>query len=65
MGGWFKQFEALIWVATISVVSLVFMYATFATTQYVDAKHEGVMDVLQEIRQDVREIRANQAEHRR
>ncbi len=56
MGRWFKQFEALIWAATLAVASLAFAYGTFATTLYVDTKHEGVMDVLNEIRESVRTI---------
>lgn len=60
MGKWFKQFEALIYIATIAVACMLFMFQAFATKEYVDIKHEGVMDVLREIRTDVREIRANQ-----
>jgi hypothetical protein len=57
MGNWFKQFEALIWMATIALVSLIFVYQSFATKEYVDIKHEGVIDILKEIREDVRELR--------
>lgn len=60
MGKWFKQFEALVWAATIALGALVFVYQAFATKEYVDIKHEGVVNILTEIRQDVREIRQNQ-----
>lgn len=60
MGKWFKDFEALVWAATIAVGSMVFIFQAFATKEYVDTKHEGVMEVLKEIREDVREIRAHQ-----
>lgn len=56
MGKWFKQFEALIWAATVALVSLTYVYTSFATKEYVDQKHEGVMDVLREIRSSVQKI---------
>ena len=65
MGKWFKQFEALIWAATIALACMLFMFQAFATKEYVDIKHEGVMDILREIRTDVREIRAHQSEKRK
>lgn len=60
MGSWFKQFESLIWAVTLALMSLIFMYSSFATKEYVDIKHEGVMELLKDIRDDVREIRAKQ-----
>jgi hypothetical protein len=60
MGKWFQQYQALVWAVSLALASLVFVYQTFATTQYVDVKHESVMTVLQDIREDVREIRIYQ-----
>lgn len=57
MGKWFQQFEALIWAVTLALASLAFVYQSFATKEYVNVKHDGVMDVLKEIREDVRELR--------
>lgn len=62
MGKWFRQFEALIWAVSLALASLAFVYQSFATKEYVDVKHEGVMDVLREIRTDVREMRQNERE---
>lgn len=64
MGSWFKQFEALVWAATIALGALVFVYQAFATKEFVNVKHEGVMDVLKDIRQDVRDIRHELLEKR-
>ena len=33
-----------------------FLFATFATKKYVDTKHEGVLDVLQDIRKRIMRI---------
>lgn len=63
MGKWFRQFEAIIWAISLALASLAFVYQSFATKEYVDMKHEGVMDVLKEIRTDVREIRKNEREN--
>ncbi len=60
MGSWLKHFEALIWFAGIALACLVFVYQAFATKEYVDIKHEGVIEILREIREDVREIRQYQ-----
>jgi len=57
MGNWFKQFEALIWAATIALACLMFMFQAFATKEYVELKHENVIDILSEIRTDIREIK--------
>lgn len=57
MGKWFEQFQPIIWFAGLALASLAFIYQSFATIKYVDTKHEGVMDVLKEIREDVRELR--------
>lgn len=54
---WFHQFESLIWAATLALASLAFVYTTFATTKYVDTKHEGVLEILHSIQEDVHEIR--------
>ena len=56
MGKWFKQFEALIWAATLALVSLAFVYTSFATKEYVDNKHESVMGVLSEMRESLKKI---------
>lgn len=46
MGKWFQQFEALIWAASIALISLVYIFQAFATKEYVDAKHENVVNTL-------------------
>ena len=56
MGKWFRQFEALIWAASLAIATLAFAYQSFATKEYVNQKHESVMDVLTEIRASVRTI---------
>lgn len=57
MGKWFGQFQTLIWAVTLALASLAFVYQSFATKEYVNTKHDGVMEVLREIREDVRELR--------
>lgn len=57
MGKWFSQFEALIWFCAIVLGMFAFAAQVIATKEYVDVRHESVMDVLNEIREDVREIR--------
>lgn len=54
MGKWFKQFEALIWAASIALATLAYTYQSFATKEYVDTKHESVMDVLNRIDANVK-----------
>lgn len=56
MGKWYKQFEALIWAATVGVGLLTYAYSSFATKEYVNEKHAGVMEVLNDIRTDVKTI---------
>lgn len=56
MGKWFKQFEALIWAATLALASLAFVYTSFATKEYVDQKHESVMDVLHRMDDSLKKI---------
>lgn len=53
---WFKQFEALIWAATLALTSLGYVYASFATKEYVNQKHDGVMKVLEKIDSAVQKI---------
>lgn len=60
MNKWYKSNQGLVWFATIIASFIAYAYTTFATVSYVDKKHEGVMDVLKEIRTDVREVRQNQ-----
>jgi hypothetical protein len=56
MGRWFKQFEALIWAASLIVASMAYVYASFATKDYVDNKHESVMEILHRIDVSVQKI---------
>lgn len=56
MGKWFKQFEALIWAATLALATMAYTYQSFATKEYVNQKHESVMDVLKDIRGAVQKI---------
>lgn len=56
MGRWLKQFEALIWAASLAVASLTFMYTSFATKEYVDAKHLSVVGILQDIKASIDKI---------
>lgn len=56
MGGWFKKFEALIWAASLAMASLAFVYTSFATKEYVDTKHAGVVQMLQDIKNSVDKI---------
>lgn len=56
MGKWFRQFEALIWAATLAIASLAFMYTSFATKEYVDQKHQSVVGILQDIKTAVEKI---------
>jgi hypothetical protein len=58
MDNWYKKHQGIIWLLTITVSLVAYAYTTFATVSYVDLKHENVMDVLREIRTDVREIRS-------
>lgn len=56
MGRWFRQFEALIWAATLALASLAFVYTSFATKEYVDQKHQSVVGILQDIKASVEKI---------
>lgn len=56
MGKWFFQFEKLIWIATLALVSLAFVYSSFATKEYVDVKHDGVVTLLTQIKDSVEKI---------
>lgn len=60
MGKWFNQLEAIVWVAMLSLGAITFIYSAFATKEFVNIKHDGVMEVLREIREDVKELRRNQ-----
>lgn len=59
MGSWFRQFEALIWAATLAAASLLFAYQSFATKEYVELRHNSAMDVLQDIKESQREMRSD------
>lgn len=56
MGKWLKDFQALIWAATIAVGLISYAYQSFATKEFVNTKHESVMGVLSEIRESVKTI---------
>jgi hypothetical protein len=56
MGTWFKQFESLIWAASIALCALAYCYDSFATKEYVNQKHDSVMDVLKDLREEVQTI---------
>ena len=56
MGKWFKQFEALIWAITIAMGFVVFIFQAFATRDYVDAKHESVVETLRDIKSTLERI---------
>lgn len=56
MGKWFRQFEALIWAVTLALASLAFVYTSFATKEYVDQKHQSVVEVLRDIKSSVDKI---------
>lgn len=66
MGKWFRQFEALIWAASIGIMVVAYAYGAFATKDFVDqkvelieAKHESAVSILKEIREDVKQIRGD------
>ena len=61
MGAWFKQFEALIWAASLGTVAILYLLGTFATqsalaekeknlTSYVDQRHDEVQRQLSEMK---------------
>jgi hypothetical protein len=56
MGKWFSQFQALIFAASLVASSLLWVYSTFASKEYVEQKHDGVMDVLRDIKTSVEKI---------
>ena len=56
MSKWFKQFEALIWAATVALASMGYVYASFATKEYVDQKHNSVVQILERIDTAVQKI---------
>jgi predicted nucleotidyltransferase len=56
MGKWFKQFEALIWAVTLAVVSLTYVYGSFATKEYVEEKHTSVVETLKHIQETLNKI---------
>ena len=51
-----KRLKALAWPATIIAVAIIWAYSSFATIAYVDNKHAGVMEVLNDIRERVKTI---------
>jgi hypothetical protein len=57
MNKWYEKHQGTVWLATIVATLVAYAFTTFASIEYVDKKHENVMDVLNEIRIDVREIR--------
>lgn len=54
--GWFKQFEALIWAASLALATLAYTYQSFATKEYVETKHEGVMEILNRVDRAIEKI---------
>lgn len=56
MGRWFKQFEAIIWAASLALATVAYTYQSFATKEYVETKHESVMDVLNRIDSNVKTV---------
>lgn len=56
MGKWLKDFQVIVWAATLMAISLVWAYQSFATIAYVDQKHAGVMDILKDIQDRVKTI---------
>ena len=51
-----KNLQALVWPATIIAIALVWAYSSFATINYVDTKHQGVLEILNDIRDHVKMI---------
>jgi len=47
---WFKDFQGYVWFASIAVGAILWAFTTFATTNYVDAKHQSVQIQLSEIK---------------
>ena len=64
MGPWYKQFEALIWAASVALGVLIYTIGAFATKEYVNLKHESVTEILHEIREDVRDIKTELRERK-
>lgn len=62
MGAFFKQFEALIWTASTTVGVLLWAYTSFATKEYVNQKHESVVQILSDIRDTVKTMEQRQYE---
>lgn len=56
MSKWLKEFQGLVWAATLIAVALVWAYQSFATIAYVDQKHQGVLEILHEINDHVKTI---------
>jgi hypothetical protein len=51
-----KSIDPIVVVVSAAVGGVVFLFSTFATIGYVDAKHDGVMAILYEIKDSVSRI---------
>ena len=49
-----KEIPLLFKLATAAAATAVFLYTTFATVGYVDARHESAMVLLREVRESVK-----------
>lgn len=56
MGKWFQQFQSLVWAVTLALAVMAYCYQSFATKEYVDRKHEGVMDAVKDIQVTTHQI---------
>lgn len=45
------------WIVGLVIAGAIFLYSTFATIGYVDAKHQTGMDILVDIQSDVKVIK--------
>lgn len=65
MQKWYKNNQGLIWITTVVAALISYTYTTFATVTYVDKKHMDVIEVLKEIKSDVKDIREKVYDTRR
>lgn len=54
---WLNSHQVLLWVIITVAGAVAYMFTTFATAQYVDVKHESVTEILEVIREDVKDIK--------
>lgn len=50
-----KRLKLWAWLVGLGVSGAAFLFGTFATTQYVDAKHTGVMDHILDLKVETRD----------